>query len=101
MARPNWRPYPLKGMMLLMSTNRPPSRLFIAVLMASFLAFSPVVQAQDSDEETEVRTGPSPWVAGILSLLMPGGGQFYVGERERALWVLGGAAVLVAGKILT
>ena len=38
---------------------------------------------------------PRPWLAGLLSLFMPGAGLLYAGQRRRGLW----AAALVIGLI--
>lgn len=38
---------------------------------------------------------PRPWLAGLLSLFMPGASLFYAGQRRRGLWVAGAAVGLI------
>ena len=55
------------------------------------------------EQESESRGGPSPYVAGFLSALLPGIGQWYAGKRRTAVVMLTASGILtvVAGWFLT
>ena len=48
-------------------------------------------------------TGKNPWVAVVLSFVIPGVGQFYNGDYKKGGLMLGGAilGILVSGGVLT
>jgi hypothetical protein len=74
-------------------------------LTAAFLALVLVcgvparAEGPDAEERLAARQ-PNPWIAAALSLVLPGLGQFYAGERERALLILGGGLALLTGNIV-
>lgn len=72
--------------------------LLAAFAAVAVLTLSPIVKAQDAEDEPPA--GPNPWIAGGLSLLVPGLGQVYTGDPPRALLIAGGAVALIAGKLI-
>ncbi|MBC7545749.1 MAG: hypothetical protein H7338_23710 [Candidatus Sericytochromatia bacterium] len=72
-----------------------------AAFVAATLTLSPLAWAEDDAEAALAARRPNPWIAGLLSLVVPGLGQFYAGERERALLILGGGIAVVLAKIVT
>ncbi len=73
----------------------------MAVSLALTLVGGLPAFADEADAEAKLAARlPSPWVAGMLSLLMPGLGQFYAGERQRALIIVGGGVALLTGTLV-
>ena len=77
------------------------SRWSAVVVVALSLSLSPLAWAEDDAETAAAAHRPNPFVAGLLSLVIPGMGQFYAGERERALLVFGGGLAVIAAKLVT
>jgi hypothetical protein len=76
-------------------------RRLAAVSLALTLVGGLPAFADEADAEAKLAARlPNPWVAGMLSLLMPGLGQFYAGERERALLIVGGGVALLTGTLV-
>jgi hypothetical protein len=76
-------------------------RRLAAACLALVLVCARPAGAGESDAEAKLAARqPNPWVAGILSAVVPGLGQFYAGERQRALVILGGGLALLTGNLV-
>ena len=42
----------------------------------------------EANDLTHERRGPSPWVAGLLTVLAPGLGHIYIGEARRGITLI-------------
>lgn len=75
-------------------------RLAAACLALVLVGGQPALADADEAEAQLAARTPSPWIAALLSTLVPGLGQFYAGERQRALIILGGGLALLTGTVL-
>jgi hypothetical protein len=92
---------PTDGYDGLMAMERDTGRRLTAVCLALALVCGLPARADEPDAEALLAARqPNPWIAGALSLVLPGLGQFYAGERERALVILGGGVALLTGVLV-
>jgi hypothetical protein len=52
----------------------------------------------EANDLTHERRGPSPWVAGLLTVLAPGLGHIYIGEARRGITLF--ILVMIADTLL-